>query len=506
MASEELNEDNGGVAPRRPSTRTGSGRIDASAGRAAARPATGSRPVTSSGRTATAATGSRPVSSRTASKPIGEPAVTPDMRATSTRAQVILEEFEKSGGKDRTMLWVWTGLGVVVITGVVMALVFSSKGATREKERKEKVDRRDALMKEVESSKTAADGNTTLAAIDKALAFLTTEDKLFPKEIRELTDLRVAVVAKIQQEEAQRKNADMIKQAEEWVEDKTYAKLPDVRARMESLKVAAGSMGEDFKNRVKVLEEKLILYSMKATAQKADDEAAKAGSDLEKALEAYNQAFITFKDFFKNYQIKDKNDPVVVAFKEIVAKSDDLTTRLCTAEYIEKTVARDMLTPREQKLWGTSKDTGCDFVFQGRELIVSHKPIEGKKLTEILSLDGWSKPAWHDLVIDIEFEILSGGFEFYLRYVPGYKYFTLAFPGKDKDAKEGYDLNTPIRMQIKVIGSKVTISQGDQPEFSDTIEATVSRTGGIGIGVMTGSKVAIKACTIKVLRPRSGGQ
>lgn len=504
MASEEINEDNeGSAAPRRPSSRTGSPRLEAAASRPASRPATGSRPVTSSGRTPTGgATGSRPVSSRTASRPV-EPAPVQDMRSTSTRAQVILEEFEKSGGKDRTMLWVWSGLGVVVITGVVMAIIYSSKGATREKERKEKLDRRDMLMKEVESAKAGPDGNATMAAIDKALAFLTTDEKLFSKDVRTLNDLRVTVVAKIQQEEAMRKNLEMLKQAEEWVDDKTYSKLPECRARKEILIVAASTMDEDFKKRVKAFVDKLELNNIKATAQKAEDEAAKAGSDTAKALEAYDAAVATFKDILKNYKSTGKDDPVINAYKEMLGKSDALAAQLCTADYIEKTPARDMLLAREQKNWGTSKDNPCDYVFQGRELIISHKPVEGKKLTEILSLDGWSKPAWHDIQIDLEFEILSQGFELYIRYIPGYKNFMFPFPGKDKQPADGYDLNTPAKMTIRVIGSTVTMQQGDQAQFSGTIDPTVSRTGGIGIGVPTGGKVAIKSCTVKVLRPRA---
>ena len=114
----------------------------------------------------------------------------------------------------------------------------------------------------------------------------------------------------------------------------------------------------------------------------------------------------------------------------------------------------------------------------------------------LVALRGSPRP-WHDIVLDLEFTIVSGEFEMYLRYWPDKRSYSIKF-----NAAAGYEPNKPYRMTVHVKGSSISLKQAEQPENRDRIDPNTSRTGGVGFGVNPGSKVIISVCKLKVLRPK----
>jgi hypothetical protein len=154
-----------------------------------------------------------------------------------------------------------------------------------------------------------------------------------------------------------------------------------------------------------------------------------------------------------------------------------------------------MLSPSERREWGTSE--GAEYEFPPGRLRMNGVAPEGKKIMGVVSFAGWTPP-WHDVVLDLEFTILSGRFELYLRYLPTRRWYQLDF-GPDA----GYELNKPHQVTLRVKGSTVEMIAPDQPLQTGQIDLRTSRTGGVGFGLPPGGEIVLSSCKIKVLRPRS---
>jgi hypothetical protein len=178
---------------------------------------------------------------------------------------------------------------------------------------------------------------------------------------------------------------------------------------------------------------------------------------------------------------------------EAIAESDALVAKVETREFEAKIGERDMLSAKERAPWGAS--AGAKLTWSGREMSIEGVPIEKGKVTGVVSMLPTKAAPWHDIVLDLEFTILSGDFEMYLRYWPDRKAYKIRFGPRD-----GYELNKPYRMTIRVKGSDVSLSQPDQPENRDRIQPSTSRTGGIGFGLTPGFKAVISRLGMKVLR------
>jgi hypothetical protein len=154
-----------------------------------------------------------------------------------------------------------------------------------------------------------------------------------------------------------------------------------------------------------------------------------------------------------------------------------------------------MLFPKERGGWERSL-AGADMNFVARELELKGVAVEGKKILGVVSCAGW-KPAWHDLVLDMNFTIVAGEFQLYTRYWPDKRSYMLEF-----GPKQGYELNKPYQITIKIKGSKFEMMQPDQPPQMDLMKENTSRTGGVGFAVPPGTKVILSSCKVKVLRPK----
>jgi hypothetical protein len=422
---------------------------------------------------------------------------------------VIFEEFEKTGGKDHTKIWVMSIMAFLVVAGGIAVMVAVNKTSARKKAEQDRIVAREAAVKEInEFQATRPQDFAGLIALieEKEKAGVLADD---PKTRMMAQNTKAAAHASLEKAKADKENMDALARAE--ADADNFAKLKDAERELRRILEVAGSMPKEYQERAKALREKLTINKLKASEARLDEAIAKSGTDYEAALVVADQEMTIFRDFFKTYTVKDvKTDPALAVYKSLIKKSDELVDKLVTPEYEDKTATRDLMSPKERGLWGTAPGDGAvSFDFQGRELIVANKPVEGKRLIQILSIEGWSNHApWYDLVLDFEFEILKGGFELYLRYRPdGYTYYTLGFSSVPSKAGEtaNYEVGKTYRVQIKIKGSEVKVTEeGNTGEAGQILLPSVSRTGGVGFGLPTGAKVAIKSCTVKVLRPRGG--
>lgn len=192
-------------------------------------------------------------------------------------------------------------------------------------------------------------------------------------------------------------------------------------------------------------------------------------------------------------------------WRECEQQWNDLALALETPAYISNTPLRDLLAEKERLAGGLwSRTEGIRHEWAGTELVIEGVGAydkEGKERMSrgISSIDGWSEK-WTDLVLDLEFTIVSGEFDLMLRYRPdGIQPFTATF----KAGEGGFNADERYRMTFKIRGTSVEFEQPDQPPNSDTFRPTVSLHGGIGFAVPKGSKIVISRCAVRVLRKQS---
>jgi hypothetical protein len=229
-----------------------------------------------------------------------------------------------------------------------------------------------------------------------------------------------------------------------------------------------------------------------ATAKKASGKAQEALADCDAAVVKFHEVFDAFGG--------QPTAALIAAYKELIALSDGLVEQIETPEQEGKIAERDLLAAKERAPgpWGASK--GAKLTWSERELSIEGVPIEGgPKVMGVVSVlpafNAGQRTSWNDLVIDLEFTIQAGEFEVYLRYWPDKRSYRIRF-----SPTEGYDVGKTYRMTLKVKGSTISLKQPDQPENRDKMDATTSRTGGIGFGLQPGSKVVLSQLNMKVLR------
>jgi hypothetical protein len=241
----------------------------------------------------------------------------------------------------------------------------------------------------------------------------------------------------------------------------------------------------------KVANDELRVEELKKALADAKTKAAASASAFD-ALAAYDEAVVAFTNYFEANG-GTAGRPVVDLYKDLLAASDALVDKAETPEHEASVPARDMLSSSARALWGESVGVSADRT--SGYLTITGVEIPGIKVTGVCSLLPPKAAPWHDLSIDLEFTIVEGGFEMYLRYEQAKKSYRINFK-----PSEGYELNKPYRMTVKVKGSSISLKAPDLPENRDRLDAAVSRTGGIGFGIAAGSKVTISRLMVKVLR------
>jgi hypothetical protein len=315
--------------------------------------------------------------------------------------------------------------------------------------------------------------------------------KLFPPLRSELSNYKQEAIAREQKAASNADNMKLLQDVQQAVEDP--AKRQTVRVLLDRARVVANSMGKEYADEVLKVQQKLTLYTLKDGVDAA--KAKEASGDLPGALAAYDEAVIRFNKEFDKTGGKAETPDILNLYKELIAESNRLVDRVETPEFEAAVPERDMLSAKERAAWG--KSLGAEFTFAARELEMKGVEVPGKKILGVVSFAGWDPP-WHDIVMDMNFTIVQGSFELYLRYHPAKRWFTLNF-----DQKAGYELNKPYQITLRIKGSKVELTAPDQQPQTDMLTENTNRTGGIGFGLAPGSKVIISSCKVKVLRPRT---
>ena len=427
----------------------------------------------------------------------------------------MVEEFAKTGGKDRTFTILLIVCGVLVVGGGIATYVWRSGKGEREAR---EVQVRTAAEEAVTSMRASVDKladseeyDVYVKQVDQLLKL--SEEKLvivkqdgydikLRKSLRDRIDnMKSDLINRKETAQGKKKSRDTLKEAEEAVE--SPEKIASVALKLQQLKIAANAMDKDFTDRVIAIDRKLEVNKMKFALEKARTDAA-ASSDFESKLRAYEATMDLFRDHFKRATKADEH--IIALYKSAVSEWDDLVLKLETPEYEAGTPVRDLLAQKERQpggVWGGTD--GVKHEWSGRELVIEgiaavDKDGKERKLRGVYSIDGWTQK-WTDIVMDIEFTIVAGEFDMMLRYRPdGYKPYTATY----KAGEGGFNANELYRMTVRIKGSSVEFEQTDQPKNGDTLQPSVSRNGGIGFAVPKGAKIVISRCDMRVLRPRGG--
>jgi hypothetical protein len=267
------------------------------------------------------------------------------------------------------------------------------------------------------------------------------------------------------------------------------ARQAEAAELLERARLVAPSMDASFRYSLDVLAGTLLFNRVKPAfdAAKAKGEAG----DPKGALDAHEDLIAFLAKELDRFDVKYRSD-VRDLYKGAVSASDKLVEELETPELEAAIPARDLLTAVERGHWG--KSAGIELAFDRPGLEIKGVEIPGKKITGIGSV-GLGTPPWRDLVMDLQFTLVSGGFDVFLRYAPSARHYMVRF-----DQSSGYELAKPYHVTLRVKGSKVEMLEADRKPQTDVLSWNTSRTGGIGFGLQPGSKVLISSLTLKVLR------
>jgi hypothetical protein len=414
----------------------------------------------------------------------------PSHRATS-RTAALIEEVE-SAHPDRMKLYIIIAMCVMVLAAAIAGFLWKSKRDRDARDAQQATLESDAAMAEVEQlmQKDPENYEKIIDTLNKAEPKM----KLFPVKKSKIQSYQSEWINKRDASQSKKANIELIEALEKEVQDPT--KLASVRLKIDAAKRAGSSLAQaGFKEwgpRVEKIVSALSLNTLKEAFDAA--KAKETSGNVPEALAAYDEAVVKFnKTFDQGGGTGDA--PTIELFKQLLAESDKLVERVETPEFESQVPERDMLSTKERQPWGFS--AGSKLTWSGREMSFEGVPIDRGKVTGVVSMLPPKAAPWHDIVLDLEFTILSGEFEMYLRYWPDKRSYKIKF-----DAPSGYEPNKPYRMTIHVKGSSVSLKQPEQPENRDKMDPTTSRTGGVGFGVNPGSKVIISVCKLKVLRPK----
>jgi hypothetical protein len=424
--------------------------------------------------------------SRRATPSAAEPAA--ERHRPTSRTAALIEEVESSTTGDRMKLYVIITMCVMIIIAAVVGFMWKSKTERDAAAARAATEASDAALLEVKRIIQTEPDN-----FDKQLdAIKTAEPKMegFPAKKGELQTLQGDVTMKRDAFNTKKEAETLLAELTKEVEDPT--KLEGVPLKLDRANKFGSSQGKEYLAKLKEIETRLTLNTLKRKVDAAKSKEAE-GNAFD-ALSAYDDAVIQFNKYFDKTTTPEK--PIVDLYKELLNESDKLVERTLTPEYEASVAERDLLSTKERGLWGSSE--GVKHSFAGRELKLDGVPVEGKKILGVTSALPPRSTPWYDIALDLEFTILQEGFEMYLRFDQAKKNYRINF-----NPKEGYELNKPYRMTVRVKGSTITLKPADQAENRDRLDPSTSRQGGIGFGVPKNASVVISVCKVKVLRPKT---
>lgn len=220
--------------------------------------------------------------------------------------------------------------------------------------------------------------------------------------------------------------------------------------------------------------------------------AKEAAGNLNEALSACDLAIVEFnKEFDRNGGTADRK--TLELYKELLKTSDGLVEKVETAEYEANVPWRDTLSDKERQIWGMSR--GGKLTRTATSVTIEGVSDGNRRAMGVASLLPPRAAPWNDLIIELEFTVISGEVEMYLRYWPDKKSYLIRF-----GPKADYEANKRYSVTLSVKGSTVTLAKAPNATATDKIRIDTSRTGGIGFAVAPEAKVEISKLRLKVLR------
>jgi hypothetical protein len=445
--------------------------------------------------------GTAPRATRPASDGIEDAGETPAPQTgvRATRSQQVLQ----LEGRDKKINMIfYISVGFVVVLLAVLGMLAMNKTERQKRERAEKAEAIAAAIKKMKDIEAASPNDFGL--IERTWKELTADgaplyDELLEEHVEALGIYNNSVARK-QTEAAKKEHADRLDRLEKDVQDTT--KLDAVRREIGLVEGAAGLMGADYTDRVKKLQKSLYFNTLKKLYEEATAAEAATGGDAAAALKVYDDSISKFKREFDKGGSAAKDKDIIELYKQLLGKSDALVEKLITSEYIAGVPERDLLSPREDKMWKITE--GVTRESSGREMRIKGVPgKDGKPVTGLVTAYGYDPiNPWQDFVLDIEFTVnqydaKGKGLDLQFRYTPGKRPYMFGF---DKDYLEP---GKTYRATYIVKASTVEVVKEGEQSQSGKIDPTTSRTGGFALAVENGVDIVISRCTVKVLRPKS---
>ena len=281
-------------------------------------------------------------------------------------------------------------------------------------------------------------------------------------------------------------------------------KSPDdvIRARrtVKELADGADAQTDEVKKRIANCRLQLEKVYVQRLWEDGKTQAAGGPANFRAALNAYGKAEQACLDLFEKKSPDPTGELQTFArpiLSQIYTESDELCAKLYTAEYINQQPWTDLLTGDMATQWQDSSLGG--FRIDGGVLqAVGPDANSGKEgLVSIPKLN-----QWRDVQIELEFELVSGRSQFYMRLL---RRADNAVDGPQFSAKDEENwvlAKQKVAVVITCVGSQITVAypNGAGSDWTKAISPMKTRKGGFGASVPPGAEIKIHKARARILR------
>lgn len=292
--------------------------------------------------------------------------------------------------------------------------------------------------------------------------------------------------------------------AAEAVASNAASKTPDevVRARrtVKELSDSSDAQTDEVKKRIATMRLQLEKVYVQRLWDDGKTQAAGGPANFRAALSAYGKAEQACLDLFEK-KIPDPTGELQTFARpiltQIYTESDALCAQLFTPEYINQQPWTDLLSGEMAAQWQDSSLNG--FRIEGGVLqAVGPDANSGKEgLVSIPKIN-----QWRDVQIELEFELVTGRSQFYMRLLRRADN-AVEGPRFSSKEEENYVLaKSKVGVVITAIGNKLMIAYtgGAGNDETKEIRANLTRKGGFGASVPPGTELKIHKARARILR------
>jgi hypothetical protein len=402
--------------------------------------------------------------------------------------------------KDRSVMIGWIVAGAFLVGAAVVVLKVK---ATKDEEHAAELAHA-AEVKGVYDRLMAYDASVPSSAAELVADAAASEASWKRASVSAEISARLAVARNAIESEKQRAELrarmDEVEAGLAEPEMRSSDELTEIRRRIDELEPRTGVVGTEFAARVATAKKSVV----RILAEKLLEEAREVGGDIEgkrAALQRYARAEDDLRKFLEaSITAEDKEGEAF--FKEryqaCIIESDELLAQTFTADLINQVQPRDLLDPSTAEQWNASVLEGFRHELAGGTLRVWGAPA-GTRSLGLLSIG--DREQWRDWVLDIDFTLVQGSAQVYMRLGPRadstVEFFLLA-PEALRDIQYGERISA----RLSFIGSRWTLAF---PEVSDEVLSTdvkwtKLRRGAIGFAIPDETELVVHRMRIRVLR------